>query len=267
MISNINRLEKDLIKLIFNGNQLINAIQKHVDNKQYEIAVKNQLTPEKAENLLKNTPDFLSEYDLWYSESLVFIKQILPDRLENFKSLYEKPKTRKNIDYETYVIQDLLQGITVRFHGEVKVGPYAAIPKFKQQVYILESAKSRFKSSLFEIRQLVQADLFDSEIDAAQELLKNRFYRASGAIAGVVLEKHLQQVCNDHNIKVKKHPGISVLNEALKSNLIIDVPQWRHISMLGDIRNVCDHNNTKDPTQAQVQDLIDGTSKILKTVS
>ena len=36
--------------------------------------------------------------------------------------------------------------------------------------------------------------------------------------------------------------------------------------MLADIRNLCDHNKAKEPTEQQVTDLIDGTHKVLKTV-
>lgn len=132
---------------------------------------------------------------------------------------------------------------------------------------ILKAAQKRFESSLFEIRQLVQADLFDSEIESARHLLKNKFYRAAGAVAGVVLEKHLLQVCSDHMVKiVKKHPGINDLNQLRKDSGVIDIPQWRHITLLGDIRNLCDHNKQKEPTESQVTDLIDGTDKVLKTI-
>lgn len=132
----------------------------------------------------------------------------------------------------------------------------------------LKAAKSRFESSIFEIRQIVQADLFDSELSSARELLNNRFLRGAGAIAGVVIEKHLAQVCSDHNVKItKKNPGISDLNEALKAASVIDVPQWRHITLMGDYRNLCDHNKQKEPTTEQVSDLIDGADKILKTIA
>ena len=55
---------------------------------------------------------------------------------------------------------------------EKVVGTDAAIPRFRQQLNIVSSVKKRFESSLFDIRQLVQADLFDSELDAAKELNK-----------------------------------------------------------------------------------------------
>jgi hypothetical protein len=86
--------------------------------------------------------------------------------------------------------------------------------------------RARFESSLFEIRQLVQADLFDSELEAAEELAKNKFTRAAGAVAGVVLERHLTEACGNHAINIaKKAPGISDLNDALKDAAVIDVPQ------------------------------------------
>lgn len=269
MASNINKFEKDLESLIATGSLLDSSMQKESREKEFEEHVGKIYSPEEAKKYLKEIPDFRSVYDSWYSESLVLIKQLLPDRLNDFISFYQKPKNRKDITYENYVIQDYLQGLQVTRNGGavVVVSKSAAIPKFRQQHAILVAAKKRFISSLFEMKSLVQADLFDNEIDAARELLKNKFYRAAGAISGVVLEKHLQQICEDHNITIKKNPGISVLNEALKSNSVIDVPQWRHISMLGDIRNLCDHSKSQEPTKQQIEDLIEGTNKILKTVA
>jgi hypothetical protein len=89
----------------------------------------------------------------------------------------------------------------------------------RQQLEIVPSVKARFKSSLFDIRQLVMADLLDSELEAASELAKMKFLRAAGAVAGVVLEKHLHQVCDNHSVTVaKKDPGISHLNDLLEES-------------------------------------------------
>jgi len=183
---------------------------------------------------------------------------------------YEKPKPRKDITSENYRIEDYLQGLTVTRDGWEKVkvvGPEAAIPQFQQQFAILRSVSARFQSSLFDIRQLVQADVFDSELDAADELAKNKFTRAAGAMAGVVLERHLTQVCENHAVKVaKKTPVISDLNNAFKDANLIDVPQWRFIQLLADIRNLCDHNKAAEPTSEQVDDLISGVRKTIKTL-
>ena len=147
------------------------------------------------------------------------------------------------------------------------MGPVAAIPRFYQQLNIVKSMGERFRSSLFDIRQLAQADLFDSEIDAAKELIKNKFFRAAGVVAGVVLERHLKEVCGAHAVTIRKRaPQMSDLNDALKGANVIDIPQWRSIQHLGDIRNLCAHDGESEPTADQVGDLLAGVSKVTKTI-
>jgi hypothetical protein len=267
MALNIQRFKTDLENLLEQGSKLGLALQVEVYGKE-KVKQDLKLDNEAVMRGLAKLPAFNVGYEAWYSESLIFLRQILPDRLTDFREHFEAPKNRKEITYVTYRIQDALKGLRVTRLGEVVVDASASIPHFRQQLAILKAAQKRFESSLFEIRQLVQADLFDSEIDSARELLKKRFLRAAGAIAGVILEKHLRQVCDDHSIKVtKKNPSINDLNQLLRDGGVIDVPQWRQITMLADIRNLCDHSKSKEPTEAQVSDLIEGTDKVLKTIA
>jgi hypothetical protein len=218
----------------------------------------------KVQAFIDKLPPFNETYEKWYSTSLALNRQLLPDRLADFIALYEIPKNRKELSYVSYTMRDFLHGVQ-RVDGSVTIS--AGYPKFQTQLAILNACVERFTSSLFEIRQLVQADMFDSEIEAGRALLKHGFGRAAGAIAGVVLEKHLRQVCEDHRISIsKKHPGISDLNELLKSGAVITIPQWRHITLMGDIRNLCDHSKDKDPSKEQITDLLDGVDKILKMI-
>ena len=269
MTRHIERFKIDLERLIKQGDELQLCMNKEVDKAGvFKAKFEAQIGKERTEELFKKLPFFRTAYEPWYSEAVSLLRQLLPDRLNDFVRMYEKPKGRKSIGYENYVTQDYMQDLRVTLGGDVRADPSAALPQLYQQVAIVKAAKIRFESSLFEICQLVQADLFDSELDAARELLRNKFYRGAGAIAGVVIEKHLRQVCDDHKITIiKKHPGIGDLNELLRLGAVIDVPQWRHISMLADIRSLCDHNKQTEPSKEQVSDLIDGTSKILKIVS
>ena len=92
------------------------------------------------------------------------------------------------------------------------------------------------------------------------------FLRASGAICGVVLEKHFAKVCDNHNITIKKkNPTIADYNDNLK-DVIYDTIEWRRIQRLGDIRNLCDHNKDRTPTKEEVDELILGTDRIIKTM-
>jgi hypothetical protein len=267
MTINRERFEKDLERLIDRGELLEIAMQEECFPGAMLKVCKDEKAREELAEALKNLPKFRKEYQGWYSEAIVLLRQLLPDRVPDFIRLYEKPKARKNFDSESYRIEDYLQGLVASKGEQQVVGRDAAIPLFLQQLAMVTAAKARFKSSLFEIRHLVQADLFDSELEAAEGLVKYKFVRAAGALAGVVLEGHLAQVCSDRTLVVKKtHPAIADLNEVLKSAGVIDVPTWRFIQHLADIRNLCDHSRKPDPTGEQVADLIAGVKKVIKTI-
>lgn len=270
MSSNLDRYKTDLDALIQRGERLHLAIQAECFPEKFAEAMEKEYG-DKATAMRAKLPSFTEGYQSWYSEARAVIRQLLPDRLADFIRHYEKPKPRKDITYENYRIEDYLQGLNVtRTFGiqkEMVVGPDAAIPHFRQQMSILKSVRARFETSLFDIRQLVQADLFDSEIDSAAALSKNGFLRAAGAVAGVVLEKHLAQVCTNHSLNLtKKAPTIGDFNNLLKDASVIDIAQWRFIQHLADIRNICDHSKKTDPTSEQVGDLISGVAKTIKTL-
>jgi uncharacterized protein (UPF0332 family) len=239
-------------------------------SKALELSLAYDLTLDKAEKekankiIEENKLDlinFRNEYEKWYSEALEVIKRVLPSRYEDFRCLYKDDK-RKTLDYLTYTMSDYM--INVK---NANVDSQAAFPKFQMQAKILEAAERKFESSLFEIKQVLQADIFDSELDTARELLKNGYIRASGAVAGVVLEKHLEQLSMSHNVKIKdKSPSISDYNNTFKEMAIIDIPTWRFIQHLADLRNICDHKKDREPKPEEVDDLINGVEKISKTV-
>lgn len=86
-------------------------------------------------------------------------------------------------------------------------------------------------------------------------------------MGGVVLEKHLGEVCSSHNVVLRKQIfTLSDLNDALKAAGVIDTPQWRFVQHLGDIRNLCDHSKRTEPIGDEVQGLLDGVSKFIKTI-
>ena len=82
----------------------------------------------------------------------------------------------------------------------------------------------------------------------------------------MVIEKHLKQVCVNHGITIRKKNTISVLNDALKDNEVLSMPNWRFVQHLGDIRNLCDHAKEREPKQEEIDDLLAGTRKVLKTI-
>mgnify|MGYP003576040334 FL=1 len=80
----------------------------------------------------------------------------------------------------------------------------------------------------------------------------------------MTLEIHLGKVCSNHNINFRKqNPTIADFNEELRKNEIIDVPTWRLIQRLGDIRNMSVHSKEREPSKSEIGDLIKGVEKLI----
>ena len=265
-MNNLERYKGDLERLIAKGEKLRTAMQYECEPRKFREELGEQRDEESVAEFIRNLPSFPTAYQAWYSEAEALIRQLLPTRLDDFSSYYKGSKTRKELTTENYRISDYLLHLPIEDEYGNEIGdPSAAIPSFQQQLAIVEAVKSSFESSLFKISQIVQADLFDSELEAAKALVKHGFLRAAGALAGVVMEKHLARVCDNHAITLSKRaPTIAELNDALKD--VLDFPQWRANQRLGDIRNLCVHNKDDEPTKEQVNDLVDGVMKLTKTL-
>jgi len=254
METNLEKYKQDLEKLIDEGERLLGSLYLSERPNSVEVSIDElEIDPSELEKL----PFFHDNYQIWYSESLTLLEQLLPNRVSDFTKFYQYTGEREKVTSENYTIEDVLAGYCNR----------PIFSKFRQQLAIIKSVTKRFESSLFDIKQLVQADLFDSELDKAQELNKKGFIRAAGAVAGVVLEKHLKQICEKHNIQItKNNPTINDLNQLLKNNNVIETDKLHLIQHLGDLRNLCDHSKEREPTKEDVEELIEGVRKIIKTI-
>ena len=212
---------------------------------------------------------FGTRYQQWYSRAYKLVQALAPERIEEFASYYLIDLKRKNTDVGNYVIQDYIKGIGARCdylkNPQWDIHNLTGI-RVINQMQIIESLSSRIESVLQDVTGHLYAELQDSELSAAAQLRKINL-RAAGALAGVVLERHLQRVAANHQIRLrKKNPTIADINDPLKLAGIYDLPTWRRIQLLADIRNVCSHQKAEDPTIEQVNELIEGVNTIIKSV-
>ena len=196
------------------------------------------------------------------------IQQVLPDRYDEFVQLYQQEK-RKEVTYLTYTIKDYLLGLRItRGEADVVDAVAAFVSKYQQQLFILKSGLDRLKSTVADVEAVLQSGLFEGELGSAEELLKMKQLRAAGVLAGVTLKTHLKTVFANHQLTTRKRsPTISDYNDALKEEGVIDVPSWRYVQRLGDIRNLCAHSKEREPRPDEVEDMIVGTKKIIAELS
>lgn len=201
----------------------------------------NSENRDKIERLRKasgDIDDFSVNYEKFYTLSLKIVKSLSPERLDDFVKQYKDEK-RKVVSVANYLISDAIVGYK---HTYGNYDRSSALPRLKTQISILKAIKDNISNLINDIDTLVRADLFDSELESAAHLLSRGHGRASGAVAGVVLETHLANFAERHGYNSrKKHSTIADYNEFLKSEGIIEITTWRRIQSLGDIRNLCDH--------------------------
>ena len=112
-MSRKTKFARDLDRLIAKGELLYLAIRYEFHKSSVTRQFVKALGDAKAREFLKELPNFKIEYQAWYSESLALLKTVLSDRVQDFRSYYEYPRVRKQIDFQNYVIRDYLQGLTV----------------------------------------------------------------------------------------------------------------------------------------------------------
>lgn len=243
----------------------IEQTKKHLSDLLSEYDQLLELTRGEDIEILK----FGSAYQRWYSKALKLVELLGPDRLDEFVSYYSANPKRKRMDAGTFTIQDFLRGLGPAPDALDRV-PFdtnnlAAI-LLTNQFQILSSLSDRIDSILADVTGHLLAELQDTELRAASTLAKVS-PRAAGALAGVVLERHLQRVAKNHHVSIrKKTPTIADLNDPLKAKGVYDVPTWRKVQMLADLRNLCVHQKGTEPSDAQVTEMIVGVSAIIKSV-
>ncbi len=210
---------------------------------------------------------FEYSFQSWYTKALKAVSSLPPDRYLEFKGYYEIDPKRKTLGYGTYVIQDFLKGVAPNKYQYPDFDTrQQALNCFFNQLTILKATADRIDSVVNNIEGELYAELQDSELVVARQLIKVSI-RAAGAFVGVVIEGHLHKVAAAHNLKIaKKTPTIADLNDPLKAASVIDTATWRKISFLGDLRNLCCHKKDTEPTKEQVIELIDGTEWLAKNV-
>ena len=190
--------------------------------------------------------ELLQKYEIWFAVTKLIARQY-SDRHELFEEEYP---AIKNCILAKFVSKKLLQD---KF-----------IATFDEQVNILHAIipTISFKESNF--KKILTADLLESELEQAEILYKYNFDRASGAIAGVVLERYLKTLCDVNLIDVGAKDTIEPLAaELYKSGEVsdFDITLFKSIQYLASIRNKCTHPK-EDVKRHEVRELLDKVKKV-----
>lgn len=131
----------------------------------------------------------------------------------------------------------------------------------KQLTAVFLAVKEDFEGGhLNSLRNLVQAEVFTSELEQAEELLKSGYATAAAVIAGVVLETTLRDLCSTHKLE---HGSLNKMNDELAKAGAYNASQKKRITALAAIRNSAAHGKPEEFTVADVRGMIDDVGRFL----
>ncbi len=142
-------------------------------------------------------------YQNGYTRALGLVRSLAPERLTEFKALYEPDTKRRDLGPLNYCLQDYFTGIRPGAWDDWNADSIC-YTKTDLQKAILLSIANTIDQRVGNALLVLQASLFDREMDTSDELLAKGHLRAAGAVSGVVLEAHLATVATGRGVAARR---------------------------------------------------------------
>ncbi|PMY44568.1 MULTISPECIES: DUF4145 domain-containing protein [Pseudomonas] len=153
--------------------------------------------------------------------------------------------------------------LTMYLEAEKLVSYDSYMNQLKRMKAVFLAAKEDFEGGyLNSLRNLVQAEVFTSELEQADELLRSGYATAAAVIAGVVLETTLRDLCTAHELE---HGSLNKMNDDLAKAGAYNASQKKRITALAAIRNDAAHGKPEEFTAADVRGMIEDVERFLAT--
>lgn len=119
---------------------------------------------------------------------------------------------------------------------------------------VFSAAKEDYEGGyLNSVKNLVQAEVFDSELEQATELLEAGYATAAAVIAGAVLETKLRNLCDVNGIA---HAKLDKMNADLAKAGVHNALVQKNITALAATRNSAAHGKTGEFSKDDVKHMI-----------
>lgn len=107
---------------------------------------------------------------------------------------------------------------------------------------ILKSAKDDYEHGfIFEVKTLVQAEIFDDILDQAKHLIETGYYQPAAVVIGSILEDFLRKSCLKHSIGIEQKSKLDKMNSDLAKAGAYNLLTQKQITAFVDLRNKAAH--------------------------
>ena len=135
--------------------------------------------------------------------------------------------------------------------------------------YTLEECKAIFHAAsedykggfLFNSRGLIQAEVFDSFLEQASELLNSGYKDPACVVAGVAIETALKELCTRNGIITNSK--LDKMNTDLCKAGVYNMGMQKQITVWAERRNKAAHGEWKNYNAEDVADMIRGANRLV----
>lgn len=130
---------------------------------------------------------------------------------------------------------------------------------------ILRAAVDDYENEqLFEIRKMVEAELFVDFLEQAEHLLKSGYYQPAAVVCGCVLEDGLRKLCNSNGITLGTNPKLDKMNADLAKVGVYSKLVLKRITILADLRNKAAHGQWDQFEKDDVEEMLTAVRRIME---
>jgi hypothetical protein len=130
-------------------------------------------------------------------------------------------------------------------------------PNAQQAFGVLLSVKDDFESgSIFDLRRLVEAELFDEFLEQSEHLFEAGYFQPAAVVAGSVLEDGLRKLCEANFISMPDKPKLDWMNNELAKKSLYSKLVQKKITAIADLRNSAAHGKWDEFDASDVESML-----------
>ncbi len=130
---------------------------------------------------------------------------------------------------------------------------------------VLRAAREDYANGhLFELRCLIEAEVFDDFLEHAEHLLSSGYHHAAAVIGGCVLEDGLRRLCDQRGIATSAIPKLDTMNSDLAKAGVLTKLEQKKVTALADLRNKAAHGRWKEFEREDVEEMLGGVRRFME---
>jgi hypothetical protein len=135
----------------------------------------------------------------------------------------------------------------------------------KRALGVLKAAREDYAGGyLFNLRELVEAEVFSDFLDQAKALIDAGYFAPAGVVTGAVLEDGLRRLARRKGIELPEPPKLDRVNAELAKAGVYSKLVQKRITAIADIRNSAAHGEWSAFNDADVREMYSWVSRFLE---